>query len=583
MNYNIKSLFCVFSVGYCFLFNEKLSAFEEYNVSNYKNQLYSEVTPLEYGKDKDGNTIYYKVQHSIGQQLYLGPNEVFFSPIDKLVLGGETKNDALELNKGAEFEWIQGLREENSQLQWSFITKNAGVIDADFILSGTSDDAGLILSIQIDDLEPSQVEVSSAIITDGKMQFHFENLEPGFHVLNVNILNTINSNKLKIFNVRLSGSALLDSYIVRERWRPDAVYSEWRSSKNASDVKAWIMELSSDSELGHYSPITTNFGYYGPIFKPGGSALRMNMSIWSSSENEEPLPIFQRSHLLGIGSDKGEFSVWNTKEGTGAKVEKWNNFETNTSKKYIIGLRYTYDGNFRTYYGYFWNDQTNNWQLYSVGRKYDLDPLNELKTKGFIEVVGGAGGERSNHKVREVKYKGFVCNSNGVWSDLDRLVLPKYSEMTNHRRGIAEDGESFFTSTGGLENRILNTVTKTLKKPSIVKRPLYMEPSKLQGFFSLPFIPKIENVTLSENGLMAVKFQTNTSFASKVTLCWGTQDALSIEENWENSTTFDLAAGESNFSHLVEIPATANVKYFRILVRDSRAQMWSFETFSLAN
>ena len=54
--------------------------FADYDNEDYLKQLYSEVTSKEMGIDEEGKGIYYKTQEQMGEYLYLGPNEVFFSP-----------------------------------------------------------------------------------------------------------------------------------------------------------------------------------------------------------------------------------------------------------------------------------------------------------------------------------------------------------------------------------------------------------------------------------------------------------------------------------------------------------------------
>jgi hypothetical protein len=578
---SMKSAFYTLSLSFYLPLSAMVSEFEEYDASDYKEQLYSTVSNLEMGEDADGKTIYYKVQPSTGQYLYLGANEVFFSPIGKLTSGGETNNPDLPLNNEKEFEFITRLDLAGDQLEWGFITTTFGNLHADVMISGSANDVGMVLSLQIDDSATTEFTISSEMVEAGYTSFDFTDLEEGFHTFKITVITPKKNDTLKIMNVRLSGDSAQNSYVVRERWRPNAAYSTWASSRNRGDVKAWVMELSTDSELGHYSPCTTEFGYFGPIFRPGGTARNMNMSIWSSGSEQDILPVNLQSHLLGIGSAEGVFGSF-SHEGRGVKVERWNNFESNTSKKYVIGLRFVNEGDFTTFYGYFWNEQTENWQLYSVGRKVKDEPVKSMKTKAFIEVVGGPSQERSNHKPREVRYKGWVCNGKGVWWDLNQATIPGDDELTNNRRGITEDGEAFFTSAGGLQNTMPEAASTTIRKATIVNRPIYMDPTKLQGLFTVPFIPKITSAVRNSDSSVTVNFQTNTLLESNVTLCWGAADALSVENNWQSKTNFDLPAGDSNFVHSVEIPASADTKFFRILVRDAQAQMWSFETSSLS-
>jgi|GEM_PF-2274845 len=580
---DLNKLFYMASIC-CFSTYGKLEAVEPYDISDYRNQLYTDVTTLQLGEDTDGLKVYYKVQKNVDHPyLYLGPNEVFFKPIGKLSLDEGVPNESLELNQGTEFSFIKRLQENNAELEWSFITSSSGNIHADLFFSATPTEIGSILSFQIDDnLVATNLTITEDMIGDSIFELDFLNVTKGVHTFKVKVIKTTSKSQLTIYNLRLSGESLANSYIIRERWRPNAAYSNWSSSKNPNDVQAWIMELSSNSLLGHYSPCTTEFGYFGPGFDSEGRSGGVNMAIWSSGENKPLLPLNLRSHLLGIGSSKGEFETWSTKEGTGAKVKKWNVFEDNLSKKYVIGLRYTNDGDFTTFYGYFWNEITNNWQLYCAGRKFKDEPVQDLKTKAFIEVVGGAGGERSNHVPRIVNYKGFVCDSVGNWSDLDQLILPGGSGITNQRRGIAQDKESFFTKTGGLANKKAQKAG-IVKKNIIVNRPAYMDPSKLEGFFTLPFIPQITSATLNSNNLVTLAFKVNTELKSTVTVCWGTQDAVTIKENWDHTMTFSLPSGQSDLEHFIELTDSVDAKFFRILVQDGNAQMWSFETQTLNN
>jgi hypothetical protein len=563
-----------------FIYSGGVFAVEAYDRVDYQHQLYSEVVPLEWGQDADGKAIYYKVQPSYGQYLYLGANEVFFSPVGKLTSSGVTQQSALTLNDKKEFEYITGFKRQGDIQEWGFITNASSHVQLDCFIEGALNQVGLTFELQMDSQPSSQIALTSEMIANGFFSVNFSDLSQGAHTFKMKLVKNVNGSSLKIFNARLLFDSEVSSYVMRERWRPKSIYSEWTSSKNTNDTQAWIMELYSESELGHYAPLTTNFGYMGPIFEPGGSVKSMNMSIWSSGDQEGPLPIEQQSHLLGIGSEKATFGRW-SHEGYGVKVEDWDNFDNNLSKKYVIGLRYQKEGDFTTYYGYFWNEGTSNWQLYSVGRKWTKDSMEELKNKAFIEVLGGAFQERSGHKERKVYYRGWVRNSLGIWSDLDRFIVPKGTEFTNQRRGVSQDKKYFFASTGGLANQAPEPKKRTLKKEQTMVLPEYMSAEKLELFDKLPFVPVIQQVAIETDGQFKVHFKTNTSSESTVTICFGSKDALSNEWNWEHSETFTLSAGNSDADHVILLPATENVRYFRVLVKDTSAQMWSFETYDL--
>ena len=579
--YNLVSLLsCVLFTGQLAAVVEEPNVFEGYDIIDYKEQLYSSIIPVELGLDEKGEIIYYNSQAVGSKYLYLGPNEVFFTPIGDLKLGGVTENDDVLDSRGSEYQYIGRFRQEQDSIEWGFITSNTGAMVADFFIEGASNDAGIIFSMQIDDNTPQEVTITSEMLNDKHFTLAFSDVSEGFHVFKGTLIKRSKPASLKIFNVRLSGEAILDSYVVKERWRPEAVYSEWSSSNNLTDVKAWIIELYSDSQLGHYSPITTNFGYFGPIFKPGGSALNMNMSIWSSGDNEALLPIDLRSHLLGIGSSEGIFGSWGH-EGTGVKVRDWDNFKDNTSQKYVVGLRYEIDGEFTTFYGYFWNEATSKWQLYSVGRKHRDEILSSLKTKAFIEVVGGASEERSNHQERRVNYRGWVRNSEGNWSSLDTFDIPKRKEVSNQYRGISEDGEYFFSATGGYRSWFNNDPSSQLHKPEASELPVYMRERNIADFDKLPFVPKITKALITDDGMLTVNFQTQTLNAATVTICYGSENAQTNQVFWENSTTIDVPAGKRRKVHTAKIALTPEVRYVRILVQDGEAQMWNFDSYDL--
>jgi hypothetical protein len=156
-------------------------------------------------------------------------------------------------------------------------------------------------------------------------------------------------------------------------------------------------------------------------------------------------------------------------------------------------------------------------------------------------------------------------------------------EISNHNRGVNQDGETFYTTTGGLKNKLPKALNKLYTKKEVVNRPLYMDASKLQGFFKLPFIPQIVAASKSVDNVLSVEFQTHTPLASTVTVCSGSLDALSNQKNWEHSIDFHIPEGDETLVHKVNIPVSAETRFVRILVQDPNAQMWNFDTYPLGN
>lgn len=547
---------------------------EAYDHEHYRAQSNSDIENIEYGTFLDGREVIYKVQTG-DRYLYLGPNEVFFNTPGPFRLRGEIQNENQILNRKKEYDKIIGFRVEGSSLEWGLFTTQEGEIHGEFYFEAARDyDLGTELLFQIDHANNAQHTIGQEDIDRGFVSVNFPSLKQGPHLVKVTLIKQGKSSGLTVTNFRLSGLGIENAYILRERWRPEAHWSMFSSSKNPNDVQAWIFELRCESELGFYAPISTNFGYYGPVFKNDGSADDMNMSVWSSSKSFVR-PHHEKSHLLGIGSPEGTFSWW-SHEGHGVKVRGWNNFSSNTSKRYVIALRYEYDDPFRTFYGYFWDEVKRQWTLYSIGRTF-REALDQLKLTTFVEVLGGPDDERSGQIPRTVEYKGWVCNSNGEWNDIDRIRIKKTNKPINKIKGITEDGERFFTTTGGFKNYPISEETYWLEKKEILERPLYMQPRKLAGLYKIPFKPTIKSATLDSSGTLKVSFRTMTRLKSKVTLCYGPENAQTNERYWEKSTQFDIPEARRSKIHTVEIPNAENAKFVRLLVQNSVAQMWNFE------
>lgn len=570
-----RSLFALSIISTGALFGV-VAEFDDYDHSDYQTQLYTEVQTIEHGVDDQGNPTYYKVQNS-DKYLYLGPNEVFFNPAGGLRLTGKTNNSTQTLNGNNEYSRIKNWKSVSHSLEWGFFTTVHAPFKGTFFLDGINADVGTELLFSVDESFNQLITITQEMIDQNYFTVDFPALNEGPHLMKVTLKKRSNTNGTKVKNFRLEGEGIQNSYVLRERWRPSALYSAWSSSKTGKDVQAWIMELSSDSPMGHFSPLTTEFGYFGPIFKKNGIAHEINMSIWNSSNNSQ---VWQKSHLLGVGHPTAKFGSW-SHEGTGVKVRNWSIFKNNESKKYVLGLRYKNDPPYRTFYGYFWDEIKEEWTLYSVGRVYNGKELTRLKNTAFVEVPGPSDRQRTGQVPRKVEYRGWVRNSNGEWNDLDKQTIGKTSKILNHKRGLTEDGERFYASTGGFKNYSPRDTKIVIKKDEILERPLYMDEEKLKAFDELPFVPGPISASLNSNGTLSVTFKTRTPNACKVTICYGSSNAVTNIENWEHTATFDLPAGQAEEEKTLQISNVQSAKFVRILVQDENAQMWTFRTLNV--
>ena len=520
----------------------KKEILNDYDQDHYLKQVYAPITDLKYGQDDKGIDTFYKIQKPHENFLYLGANEVFFKPIGKmLAVGIEHKDkEKLEFNKGSEFHYVTNFGGESAQMEWSFFNSKNGSYIADSFFKFGTEEYGTVLSYELDNREPVLMTLNENIseTPSGYKHFRmiFDNLDSGIHKLIIKFVKRTNY-KVKFYNVRLSGSEMNGLYVLRNRWRARAVYSKWESSKvSPTDIKSWVMEFSSDSILGHYSP-TTTFTYYGPVFKEHGIVDRVNFSLWSYGQNDPIPPKDKMSHLLGIGSHLGIFSGFKH-TGTGVKVRQWNVFQgTNTSKKYAIALKYIYEDNFRTYYAYFWNEKTEKWQFYTGGRKYNKKDRTNLTPTGFLEVPGKQTQERSGNYVRKLYARGWVENSLGEWHEVDTFRNNPNDDGSGKVNGfweVSKDGTRFASVSGGLAYRKIEDFPRVFTKPQSQTLPLYMRAKKLRALNSFPFVPKIIKVSRLGPEAARVIIKTGTQRESKVTLCWGKDNAQSNEKFWDH-------------------------------------------------
>ena len=80
-------------------------------------------------------------------------------------------------------------------------------------------------------------------------------------------------------------SPIKGTKLLRARWRPAAVHDRYDSS-TVKNPTIWVFESQNIGEGSNYSPMTTNFGYYGATFSEDGLASGgVNFSMWAASQS----------------------------------------------------------------------------------------------------------------------------------------------------------------------------------------------------------------------------------------------------------------------------------------------------------
>ena len=404
------------------------------------------------------------------KHLYLGAGEVFFDQLGTLYSGGTSKNtDALNQNKN--FRYIDGLKKTGESLHFPFYLDGIAKKVKFYVKMDVKYDNGSTLIFNVSNQHLIDVPLKKRSTNQYAFIVKLSELHPGRHFIKVTIKNNnngLNTSLGRFYYIRMS-SRKGQKFVVRERWRPLAAHTSFYYNNPKNRYKSWIMEIKKIPSLSCFSPITTPFGYYGPVMDKNGVSNGVNFSLWSFGRYQAPPPIREFSRILAIGSSKGIFSGF-THEGTGAKIRNFNPWEgTNKSRRYVMSLRYEdagmvyNNGRIYTFYSYYWDEIKEEWKLFGIGQKFFKSELKSLFVRAFVEVPGVAEKQRSNHVERTVLYRGYAQGTNDEWNRLNTMKAGYLgAEYTNKHWSITPNN-MFSVSAGGLKQRYPSKMSSTFK------------------------------------------------------------------------------------------------------------------------
>lgn len=467
------------------------------------------------------------------------------------------------------------------------------------------------------------------------LQFDVEGLTPGFHTLEMWLLNpyktTAGPGLLCYLKATCPSQRLT---IVRERWRPWATHLRFKASQ-APVASAWVMsqrKAGAKPWLSSYNPMTTPYGYAGFSFGSDGKVLGdhgMNFSLWSYGKGQRRPPMRKMSRLLGCGHPTAEFSHFDD-EGHGEKFRGWTGqWKGNTSGNYVtyqdyqLEKNYVYsDGRIYSFRSFFWDESADDvdggkmpgrWRFYAEGQKFigGRRQIKSLPIGSFIEIPGRADRQRSGHVSRAVCYRGYARNKNtDTWHPIDRLQ--NFPDMFTNKRWET-NGATFVASAGGLEYRKLDgpqwlelenaNVEEPMKKEKEedIEFPLGIgmsdaededeEPAREKNEEPL-FIQRIHQIDLplpyptivSYRNMIDGTVQITVSIPQKehaeseVTVFWGTTDSLTLERYWDNKTKPVMVKGKQAIVTLTG-GQTGKQHFARVWMRDASSQLFSRDTF----
>jgi hypothetical protein len=568
--------------------------YEEDN-EDYKTQRSSMVTLTQDPKSSK----YYKTQPGItslgSTKTYLGPNEVFFNSKKRISCRQSGKSDD-DLNQKKNFSSITGLEHTDDVMYWPFLVdkKCIGILHCSANINKGSE--GAIFTVSVDGKNATNMLLDEEIDPECyAWSCKIKRLSPGYHFVEIKISGITNTKKgigsinyLKLVTKH-------PTLMVRERWRPLAGHASLKSSQTGN-VDAWVVSVHKESPMGSsYNPITTPYGYFGTSIGKNGEAGGVNFSLWSFGRGAQPPPTHQLSRILAIGHPTATFSHF-SHEGTGVKIRNYTGlWDGNDSQKYVFAMRMAKDpqdysdGQVYVYCTYIWDEANKKWKLYGIGKKFNKKKINSLSIGSFVEIPGPAQKERTNHVKRRVYYKGYSrVKSSGDWNQLDTFnpALNKHTTKFVNKEWGQENGY-FYTQVGGLAQNDMSLQSDPISlerdEESLVESdiPEWLEHiDQMEKPIEFPEIVSYDTenskLTLSIN-IPESNSDTDTN-SNEVHVYTGNSDGLTIAKTWDNVTKLkNVPNGFSN----VSIPYPTSKKYCRILVRNSKMQIWSFSTSSL--
>ncbi|TWU38547.1 DUF3472 domain-containing protein [Novipirellula artificiosorum] len=573
------------------------SAEEPLSVPDGAGQLETAPVLVRGGVDEDGREYYVNGQPAKNGKLILTASNGFFTPGVCRASGEsslpKTGDDGLI---APNYAILSNWKKTDGTIRWHLWLARPGQVRLNVHLSVVEKAAGSKLSVSFGGVTQKVKTVASRPNQPEPWNLAFEVDEPGEHTFEMAALTIANSQTGvgELHRVDVHGPAVEDSQLLRARWRPAAVHGGYASTK-IDQSRMWVMATRSTSNSSSYSPITTPFGYYGTSFDASGRSVGgFNFSMWAARRGGEAPPLKQMPHLLAAGSPSAEFSGFGH-EGSGVKLRGW----TPMPDRPVVcvqALRVENDGDYQTYYGYFWDHPTKQWKLYAVGRKWGSGkPIRHLQPGSFCEVPGPPNVQRTGDVPREVRRLGwFRDESSGRWEPMDRFLC-RGKGVLNKSWFLSGDGE-FVMRTGGMRYYAFNSppVAQTT-----MPLPEYLSPEATEQLQRLPAeFGEVDAVEVTDTTVNLDIVMKRAGTSARADIYYGEKDCLTFAKRELHATERGSAVSRStqaedrSWSKQVSIASLKDGKnrititglkpgttwFYRILVTNDEGKLWTFET-----
>lgn len=550
------------------------------------------------GVDDQGRDYFLNGQPAKNGKLILTASNGFFDN-GTCRAGGESSLPKIgdELLIKPNFGYLDQWKKTGGMIRWHLWLPNPGTVHLSVNMRVSQRAAGSQLTVTLAGTSRSVTTIPSSPDTPQPWNLAFDVDEAGEHTVSLSAENIRDRNAGvgELHTLDVFGPAIEDAQLLRARWRPAAVHGGYSCSK-LKQSRIWVMTTRSMCDFSSYSPITTPFGYYGTSFEAdrrtkGG----FNFSMWAAGSRGKVPPLEQMPHLLAAGSPRAEFSGFGH-EGSGVKLREWIPMP-DRPKLCVQALRVESEGNYDTYYGYFWDHPTRQWKLYAVGRKWNRGkPKVDLSPGSFCEIPGPPQVQRSGDLVREVRRRGWHLSEDKKWQAMDTFKCNSKGPA-NKFWYTTVDGE-FAMGTGGMRYYEFKQPSAPDEHQSL---PEFLTPEATRQLYRLPAEindVKATNVASTSTGINVSMTRAGTN--SHVEIYYGESDCLTFAKRKLHGTERNSAVSQStqadnrSWSHssqavplkdgnnmvILDSLKPATKYYYRALITNDEGKLWTFETQS---
>ncbi len=526
---------------------------------------------------RQGEELFFMAQRTPGARLLLTPNESFF-PSRGLWAQGDCEVPEAEraINGGTRYKMITQW-DPGDQAEWGLWFEKTGTVQIRIWMAHTGKEGRYTLLLGNQKRSFSTEKTGDDPEPVKTLTFNVR--KPGQYLLRLTCEEESKRSPSQLHAIEIAGSAARNAAVLRKRWRPAAAHAKFYSSHDPEGVRLCIMEMDAKpGSLGFYAPLTTPFGYYGPVWTASGLVnTGFNFSLWSFSANQEEPSIERLSHLIAIGDPDALFSGF-SHEGTGVKIRGWEPLEGRQGQRQVFAIRMEPGETYTTYTTYFFANDEKRWCLFGVGKTYNKHkPRQTLGIGSFVEVPGPPRVQRTGPYERRMRYRGWVVDEKGKLHPYDRMSdgdIDKKTGMTQTRRGITKDGW-FYLQTGGW------TFQKKEKPEAIAlprpdkRRIAYLDPSDLKYLQTVPSAITGTEVKFSGNRATLSFNIRNLGKNSEVKVYWGEDEGLTFPDRWANHIDMKNPCEGGN---TIELDSVGKSLRVRLLLKNHEGQFWSMDT-----